>query len=264
MLLHFYKYQATGNDFIVIDDRDRQFDPNNHTLVRNLCNRRFGIGADGLILLRNEPGYHFRMIYFNADGYEGSMCGNGGRCITAFAYLLNPGREDFSFLAWDGLHTAGMVTATEQGHIVRLQMQQVSRPEQLGPDMVLHTGSPHYVRFVEDIAGTAIVAEGKAVRYSERFLQEGINVNFVETGPGYITVRTYERGVEDETFSCGTGVTASAIAAYASGRLKETTVEVHTPGGRLSVSFEPDGDGFREVYLTGEAVKVFEGDIRVP
>jgi len=264
MILHFEKFQATGNDFIVIDDRKRSFDEANSNLIKRLCDRRFGIGADGLILLRNMPEVDFQMVYFNADGYEGSMCGNGGRAITAFAHSLEPMRTRFRFNAYDGLHESSVLSSVEHEPEISLLMQNVQITEFIGADFFLDTGSPHYVVFVDDVAGTDVVGIGRSIRNSERFIREGVNVNFVEIQNNSLFVRTYERGVEDETLSCGTGVTASALAAFASGKLLFRTILVKTKGGDLHVSFEPDEmGGFKQVCLTGNALKVFEGDAEV-
>jgi diaminopimelate epimerase len=261
MTFQFYKYQATGNDFIIIDDRDKHFDATNSSLIRRLCNRRFGIGADGLILLRTESGYDFRMVYFNADGYEGSMCGNGGRCAAAFAHKLLNGKTEFEFLAYDGLHNATIRGTTELGLMVQLSMLAVQTIDRMEDDYLLDTGSPHYVKFVEDAATVDVGSEGRKVRNSETFLRDGVNVNFVELHGDSITVRTYERGVEEETLSCGTGVTASALAAVYSARIKQNPVRVFTRGGELNVSFTAASNGFSKVMLTGEAVCVYTGTI---
>jgi diaminopimelate epimerase len=264
MIVHFEKFQATGNDFILIDDRKRRFDGTNNKLIKRLCDRRFGIGADGLILLRNEPEVDFKMIYFNADGYEGSMCGNGGRAITAFAHALEPMRSRFRFIAFDGIHEASVLSSVEHEPEISLVMQNVSAPEYMGSDLFLDTGSPHYVVFVDDVAGLDVVNSGRSIRNSERFIRDGVNVNFVEVQNNSLFVRTYERGVEDETLSCGTGVTASALAAYSSGRLAFKAIQVKSPGGDLQVSFEPEETGgFEQVILTGNALKVFEGHVEV-
>lgn len=264
MILAFNKYQATGNDFILIDDRERRFDIQNSSLIHRLCNRRFGIGGDGLILIRTEPGADFRMIYFNSDGYEGSMCGNGGRCAAAFANILFPEKNKFVFKAYDGMHEATLVARKDDGFIIRLSMSDVLPPEQMGEDVVLNTGSPHYVSFVQDTSNLDINREGRSIRNSEPFLRDGINVNFAEIHNQSITVRTYERGVEEETLSCGTGVTASAIAAFSKGLIAQPRVRVFTRGGDLEVDFvSANGSGFSEVFLTGEAMPVFQGVIEV-
>ena len=167
MLLNFHKYQATGNDFIIIDDRDRTFDITNNSLIQKLCHRKFGIGADGLILLRNEKEVDFKMLYFNADGYEGSMCGNGGRCVTAFAHKLMPSKTEFKFMAFDGLHKSAIKYLQNEGFFVKLEMQQVAVPEQIGNDFLLDTGSPHYVLQVNDLASKNVYQDGKNIRNNE-------------------------------------------------------------------------------------------------
>ncbi len=264
MRIKFQKYQAAGNDFILIDDRDRKFDVKNSSLIQTLCHRRFGIGADGLILFRTDPTVDFRMIYFNSDGYEGSMCGNGGRCAAAFGAQFFPEKHQFSFNAFDGLHTAELLSSKGDGFIVRLQMQQVALPEIIGEDLLLNTGSPHYVHFVEDAGAIDVPTEGRTIRNSTRFLREGVNVNFVEVHRDSLTVRTYERGVEEETLSCGTGVTASVIAAFVRGKISNQPVQVFTRGGEMKVSFNPSPEGdFNDVFLTGEAMPVFMGEIEL-
>jgi diaminopimelate epimerase len=264
MILSFHKYQATGNDFIIIDDRERRFDTQNSSLIHKLCNRRFGIGGDGLILIRTEPGLDFRMIYFNADGYEGSMCGNGGRCAAAFANILFPEKNRFAFKAFDGIHEATLISGKGDGFIIRLSMSDVKSPLNNGDDVVLDTGSPHYVSFVGDAGSIDVNKSGKSIRNSEPYLREGINVNFAEIHNDTITVRTYERGVEEETLSCGTGVTASAIAAFSRGLISQPKVKVFTRGGDLEVDFVPaNGQGYSNVFLTGEAMPVFQGVIEV-
>jgi diaminopimelate epimerase len=264
MQLNFYKYQATGNDFIIIDDRDRKFDLTNNSLIQKLCHRKFGIGADGLILLRNENEADFRMIYFNADGYEGSMCGNGGRCVTAFAHKLLPFKIEFKFMAFDGLHSSSIKSVYDDGFIVKLEMQPVTAPQKISDDYLINTGSPHYVKFVNDVALTDVIKDGRSIRNSGPFLRHGVNVNFVEINQQVLTMRTYERGVEDETLSCGTGATAAAIAAYLSKKINTNSIEIQTKGGKLIVSFDSlENDIFTSVFLTGEATPVFEGSMLI-
>lgn len=258
MQIEFYKYQGTGNDFVLIDDRENAFDDQNSELINFLCDRRFGIGADGLMLLRNADGYDFEMVYFNADGNTSSMCGNGGRCITAFANdlgLVNP--ETIHFVAIDGPHKASI---TEKG--VRLKMIDVVEFGAHDKDFVVQTGSPHYVRFVEEVDKVDVFTEGRGVRNSPSFVTEGINVNFVERTQNGINARTYERGVEDETLSCGTGVTACAIASHIAFSM-ESPVPIKTLGGELMVSFQKTSKGFENVYLEGPAKFVFKGVINV-
>ena len=255
MPTEFYKYQGTGNDFVMIDDRTQTF-PQSQSLIENLCNRRFGIGADGLILLQNEVGYNFKMVYFNADGREGSMCGNGGRCAVRFAEFLGLFKSETTFMAVDGEHKA---TATEQE--ISLKMGDVQDINQYENYDFINTGSPHYVTFVEDIEKTEVVAEGRKIRYSEQF-EGGTNVNFIQQiNHNILYVRTYERGVEDETYSCGTGVTACALSAHLRLGL-ESPINIITKGGNLKVAFEKlsDSNSFQNIYLIGPAIQVFWGE----
>ncbi|MFZ4545433.1 MAG: diaminopimelate epimerase [Saprospiraceae bacterium] len=261
MLIPFYKYQGAGNDFVLIDQRDQQYlNRQSREEISFLCDRRFGIGADGLMLLQNIEGYDFEMIYFNADGRESTMCGNGGRCIVAFAQFLGIVSEKSRFLAIDGAHEARI---NPEGNRVELQMSDVRQIE-IGPDFyVLNTGSPHYVTFVPQLEHFDVFNEGKKVRYNQRFSAEGINVNFVKSTEQGIEVATYERGVEDETLSCGTGVTASAISFWLKeGKSGKIEVPVITKGGELSVRLESDGyTGCKNIWLIGPAMQVFEGKI---
>jgi diaminopimelate epimerase len=255
MKITFYKYQGTGNDFIMIDDRSGLF-PASQELIASLCHRRFGIGADGLILLQNADGYDFRMVYFNADGGEGSMCGNGGRCVVRFAHDLGLFENSTSFIAVDGPHEA---TATAD--IIRLRMSPVNTVELNDEYDFMNTGSPHYVTYVTDIKNADVVVTGKNIRYGPVFGPVGgTNVNFVEIlDSNHLSVRTYERGVEDETYSCGTGVTACALSAH----IREGwqgVITVETIGGTLEVDYnEPATGTFDDIYLIGPAVKVYEG-----
>ncbi len=260
MTLAFHKYQGTGNDFVVLDDRAHAFDVADHARIARLCHRRFGIGADGLILLRLAEGYDFEMVYFNADGRPSTMCGNGGRCTVAFANYLGIIGEETRFLAVDGPHEARV----EPDGTVRLKMIDVAAPEPAGDDVFLHTGSPHHVRFLPaGLAALNVFAEGRDLRYGEPYGAAGANINFVEIPADPAQpwpVRTYERGVEDETLSCGTGVTAVALAA--SRRGAASPVRLQTSGGLLEVSFETRADGgFENVWLSGPAVRVFGGEI---
>ena len=254
MLLHFTKYQGTGNDFVIVDDRQNLFDVNNHKLIEKLCQRRFGIGADGLMLLRSNENYDFEMIYFNADGHQGTMCGNGGRCIVQFAYDSYIIDETTKFIAIDGEHDAEIVDG-----LVRLKMSNVATYEENTDHYFLDTGSPHYVEYVNDLASFDVFGRGKAVRNNTRFKAEGTNVNFVEEQNEGLFIRTYERGVEDETWACGTGATACALSFALKGA--KSPVDVRVLGGRLKVEFSKVGTGFEDIYLTGPAKKVFEGEI---
>jgi len=257
----FSKYQGTGNDFIVIDDRAERFDAAGHDHIRALCDRRFGIGADGLMLLRNADGYDFRMLYFNADGRPGSMCGNGGRCITLFASRLGLIGERAVFTAADGIHEADMLAIGEDGlsGFVSLKMADVGSLAADGDHLVIDTGSPHMVLAVDDPAMVDVVAEGRRIRNSPPYRSEGINVNFIARRDGALHMRTYERGVEDETLSCGTGAVAAALAAARLGWVTGGICRLHTPGGDLTVRFENKGSGFTGIRLEGPAAFVYEG-----
>lgn len=255
MDLEFYKYQGTGNDFIMIDNRNSAFDETNLALVARLCDRKFGIGADGLILIKEKEGFDFEMVYFNADGSQ-SMCGNGARCAVAFSRFLGLLTDECHFYAIDGPHVARYYEGE-----VELGMSPVDRINEVGEDFYLNTGSPHYVRMVENVREYPVVAEGARIRYSEDY-PEGTNVNFVSViSEEEIFVRTYERGVEDETLSCGTGVTACALVFGREKRKKE--VGIQTLGGRLRVRFAVSPEGFQDILLIGPAEQVFNGRINV-
>lgn len=261
MKIPFFKYQGTGNDFVMIDQRETQYLTRTDVkTIEHLCNRRFGIGADGLILLQNRTNYDFEMIYFNSDGRESSMCGNGGRCIVAFAKQLGIIQDRAHFLAIDGEHDA--IVRTDDW--VELKMSDVKSIENGADFYYLNTGSPHYVTFVNKVNEVNVFEQGRAIRYNNRFKSEGTNVNFVESHDDGITVATYERGVEDETLSCGTGVTAAAIAYYLkSGKNVKTSVPIQVKGGNLEVRFEPDNQGFTDIWLCGPAALVFSGLIEI-
>lgn len=257
MTIPFYKYQGAGNDFIVIDGRTHAYLLSQQQIAF-LCHRRIGIGADGLMILREKAGFDFEMIYYNADGREGSLCGNGGRCLTRFAYDMGIRSPLYTFWAVDGMHEAFLDAKTDWIH---LKMNPVSQMENYQGDWILNTGSPHYVQAVENVDTMHVVEEGSAIRHSARFVQQGINVNFVQpTGSG-IRVRTYERGVEDETLSCGTGVTAAALV-FAPKQLGKHRLLVSTRGGELAVECTRIGEHqFHHIWLCGPAVQVFEGTI---
>lgn len=257
MKLSFYKYQGTGNDFIIIDNRDSHFDTSNHQLIERLCDRKFGIGADGLMLLQTSENYDFEMVYFNADGYEGSMCGNGGRSLVQFANDIGVIDNKTTFIATDGEHEAYF----EKG-LIHLKMIDVQNIENNETFDFMDTGSPHYVSYVKDLQSFDVVTEGRTIRNNERFKSIGTNVNFVqELGQNALSIRTYERGVEDETLSCGTGVTACALSAALKGY--SSPIFLNVLGGELSVSFIKNETGFENIYLIGPAKKVFEGTIEV-
>lgn len=258
--LHFSKYQGAGNDFILVDQRERcLLKATDEAQIAWLCDRHFGIGADGLILLEPNSEADFQMSYFNADGRPGSLCGNGGRCVVAFARDLGVIGDHCRFLAYDGIHEA-MIRPSGW---VALQLREMSNIEKHGQDYCLDTGSPHFVRFVAHLEGFQVREAGRAVRYSAPFREKGINVNFVERGEGQLRVATYERGVEDETLACGTGVTAAAMAYVASLQDAEGqwNIPVETKGGKLEVQFRYDGATFSSVWLCGPAQQVFTGRI---
>lgn len=258
MKIEFYKYQGTGNDFVILDNRQEQYSGLTTAQVKFMCDRRFGIGGDGLMLLNLREGYDFEMKYYNSDGGESSMCGNGGRCLVKFAYDMGIAKTSYHFLAIDGPHEA---TFGETGW-VRLKMKDVNEVDEDDGNCVVDTGSPHYVKIVNDVKHYDVFEEGKRIRNSKKYRQDGINVNFVEIEHAHIYVRTYERGVENETYSCGTGVTAAALAcAHNSGFNR---VEVQTLGGNLAVEFKKDaGDHFSDVWLCGPASFVFKGEIEI-
>jgi diaminopimelate epimerase len=259
MKIEFYKYQGTGNDFILLDNRNNIYDLTQKQ-VALMCDRHFGIGADGLMLLNNKEGFDFEMKYYNADGAEGSMCGNGGRCMVKFAYKIGIRKSKYHFVAADGEHRADI----DMNDLVHLQMKNVNFIEVHSNHFILNTGSPHYVKPIRDVAEMDVKTGGRMIRYSKDFEKEGINVNFIESMEGdKIYVRTYERGVEDETLSCGTGVTASALVS-AHNDNGFNRVEVKTPGGNLSVEFDKlDENNFENIFLIGPAELVFKGEIEV-
>jgi diaminopimelate epimerase len=258
MTIVFNKYQGAGNDFIIIDNRKSIFNPEDSTLINKLCDRRFGIGADGLILISESSQYDFEMKYFNSDGFEGTMCGNGGRCSADFVIRAGIAGKKMIFKTIDGVHRA----SSEDG-IIRLQMNDVKEPLIIDGSYFINTGSPHYVIFRENVNLIDVYKEGKELRWSDEFAPGGTNVNFVETEKNGIYVRTFERGVEDETLSCGTGVTASAIASVLSGHSDTSSVNVKTKGGNLSVSLKVSGKIITDIWLSGPATFVFQGEIEI-
>ena len=260
MEITFYKYQGTGNDFVLIDNRENILPLLGEKTIKKFCDRRFGIGADGFIVLNNKQGYDFEMVYYNADGSESTMCGNGGRCMVQFAHDLGIHKSAYHFLAIDGAHDATI----DIDKNVRLKMLDVHEVETHANYCILNTGSPHYVKFDNNVRHIDIVKEGAEIRYSKAFEQKGVNVNFVEsTGPYSIYVRTYERGVEAETLSCGTGVTAAALVSAHNDR-GFNQVQIQTNGGELSVEFNKiDEDNFDEIYLCGPTKFVFKGNINI-
>lgn len=258
MQLTFYKYQGTGNDFVMIDNRSLIFPKNNTKLIERLCDRRFGVGADGLILLENHDKYNFTMVYYNSDGNESSMCGNGGRCLVAFAKQIGVISDKAEFEAVDGYHFATI----DSNNIVSLQMKDVDVVDVKESYTFLNTGSPHHIEMVEDLAHYNIKEEGAKIRYSDLYGKAGSNVNFVlQLNEDTFAVRTYERGVEDETLSCGTGVTAVAIAMFVTKKTTSKHINLNVEGGKLGVNFDEHNGIFTNVNLIGPATFVFEGTI---
>ncbi|MCA5004222.1 diaminopimelate epimerase [Sphingobacterium bovistauri] len=257
--IQFSKYQGAGNDFILIDNRNGHFDRNNEELIKKLCDRRFGIGGDGLMLLQNTKNFDFEMVYYNADGAEGTMCGNGGRCIVAFARDLNIISEKTDFLAVDGPHDAEI--AAYQVNLGMIDVNQIHRDREA---YVMNTGSPHYILKVNDLANLDVFKEGYAIRNNEIYGEKGINVNFIEPEENGYFVRTFERGVEDETFACGTGATAAAMAMAIDQSLEgDLRIPIRVLGGQLYISFHKSGNTFTNVYLKGPANFVFKGEIEI-
>jgi diaminopimelate epimerase len=265
-MIKFSKYHGTGNDFIMIDNRPLRAKLT-QAEIAHICHRRFGIGADGLILLQNHPEFDFEMIYYNSDGNPSSMCGNGGRCIAAFAAELGIESKTgpLRFMAVDGAHEAALEEPIKHGYRINLKMQDVNDVILRDSYAVMNTGSPHFVVRVADVDRIDLIKQAHAIRYSDQFKEKGINVNFIQQVDKDIKVRTYERGVEDETWSCGTGVVAAAIASFLF--TGNPPAHIHTKGGLLNVIFQtedlPTGQAgkkyFADVHLIGPAVKVFEG-----
>jgi diaminopimelate epimerase len=261
MKIQFAKYQGTGNDFVILDNRDKKYDSLTRRQIEFLCDRRFGIGADGLMLLNVHPDYDFEMKYYNSDGRESSMCGNGGRCLTKFASDIGLVLSDYKFIAIDGEHEASI----NLDGTVALKMNDVNKIQHDRGNYILNTGSPHFVTITGDVMHLDVFKKGREIRYSDEFKEEGINVNFVQqtVEADKIIVRTYERGVEDETYSCGTGVTASALVCSHNDN-GFNRVEVQTKGGDLSVEYDKIGDNYKNIWLNGPAVRVFDGTIEIP
>ncbi|PWU03206.1 MAG: diaminopimelate epimerase [Bacteroidetes bacterium] len=260
MHISFYKYQGTGNDFVILDNRKGQNSKLSTSEIKNICDRRFGIGADGLMLLNEKNGYDFEMKYYNADGRESSMCGNGGRCMVKFAHNMGIRKPSYQFIAVDGLHDAEI----DLNGWVRLKMVDVHDVERRYDEFILNTGSPHLVKMTSNVKNIDVRKDGAEIRNRKEFAPNGVNVNFVENINDHtIFVRTFERGVEDETLSCGTGVVASALMA-AHNENGFNQVDVQTLGGKLNVEFDiSDEDHYTNIWLCGPADFVFSGEMEV-
>ena len=262
MTIKFYKYQGAGNDFILIDNRKNVVDHQDPPFIARLCDRRFGIGGDGIMFLQDKAGYDFEMVYYNSDGQPSSMCGNGGRCIVAFAKFLGIIDREADFLAVDGPHHAKI---SANGDWVSLQMIDVNEINCDGEAYVLDTGSPHYIELVSGLKDKDVYHDGHTIRNNSTYKAKGINVNFVEPLNGGYFVRTFERGVEDETYACGTGVTAVALAmAKHNHQTGKLNTSIKALGGDLNIRFETSDDvHFTNIFLEGPAVKVFEGEVEI-
>tara|TARA_B100001094_G_scaffold98310_1_gene94480 strand:+ start:8257 stop:9036 length:780 start_codon:yes stop_codon:yes gene_type:complete len=259
MKIKFQKYQGTGNDFIIINNKALNFPINDKSLINRLCNRKLGIGSDGLILINPSEKTDFDMIYFNSNGSLGSMCGNGARCSVKFAQNNSIIKDKAIFDAFDGNHSA-----TISGGLVSLSMKDVKKVKYFESDLLIDTGSPHYIKIVDELFDFNVFDHGSEIRYSSKFKKAGVNVNFVKViSDSEFYVRTYERGVENETLSCGTGVTAVALAMYKLGLTNLKKIKINTKGGVLNVEFKPKADGFEKIILSGEVVLVFEGYIEI-
>lgn len=262
MEIRFSKYHGTGNDFIVIDNLNRQLDLTRDQL-KMLCDRHLGIGADGLMLLLPSQKFDFEMKYFNGDGGEGTMCGNGGRCITAFAYQIGLIRNTTRFTAIDGEHCGEILGSEENQMKIKVTLRDISQIKQDANYFLVNTGSPHYVEIMDDPDGIDIFQRGKSIRWDPRFAPEGLNVNFVKVDGDKLLVRTFERGVENITLSCGTGVTAAAVAADIHQGQPRNEYHIQTYGGNLKVQFVKDNKIYRHVSLTGPVQHVFNGTIEL-
>jgi len=260
---HFYKYHGTGNDFILFNQMEHKFELSQKQIAF-LCNRNKGIGADGLMMLLPSKEYDFIMKYYNSDGKEGSMCGNGGRCILSFAYDMGIKREDYQFIASDGVHEGRILQKKGNEKMIEIKMNDVSNIKVNKSFTEMNTGSPHYIKFDDHTKDLDVFKLGLRIRNSKKYLEEGINVNFLQYNKQKLFVRTYERGVENETLACGTGVTAAAIAACIKQDLKYKSFQIQTLGGNLKVKFKTtNGKDFSHIFLTGPAEFVFEGRIEI-
>lgn len=254
-MIEFYKYEGVGNDFVLIDNRTAGLKLSSETIVA-LCDRNRGIGGDGVILIETVANAAFYMRYYNSDGSEVGMCGNGGRCISLFAHHLSIGGAVKRFKAMDGDHTAEIVRANDQEGLVKVKLIDICGIEKIDDtNYFLNSGVPHHVQFVDDVTSVDVECAGRTIRYS---VEGGTNVNFVQVLGDMLVMRTYERGVEGETMACGTGAAAAAVAAHFSGRIRNNKVIVRVLGGELIITFDHD---YKNVWLEGDARKVFKGEI---
>jgi diaminopimelate epimerase len=274
MKLSFSKYHGSGNDFVIIDNRPNKFKYRGflkQAIIAGICHRQYGIGADGMILLQSERKADFRMEYYNSDGKEGSLCGNGSRCVVAFAHQSGIIKEkQATFMAVDGLHKAAITDISQNKYEVSVQLNDATAPKIIKPgEYFIDTGSPHLVIFNEHLWKIDVNQAGREIRNSSPWAVDGVNVNFAKIIDSQtVAVRTYERGVERETLSCGTGAVAAAISSWYYNKKKQaiTGYRINTNGGKLEATFNPpanDKEGFKNLWLHGQAQFVFEGVIKI-
>lgn len=254
--VNFSKFHGAGNDFIMINAIKNKI-VLSEELIFKMCDRRTGIGADGLIILMHSDNHDFRMRYYNCDGKESTFCGNGGRCIAAFAHQQGIIKNEATYEAVDGIHKAKVAETSPNEYIVELTMRDILSYKLDDNSLLIDTGSPHYVKKVMNLDSMDVNAEGAKIRYDKDISTDGVNVDFLLNDNGNIRIRTYERGVENETLACGTGVTASAMAA--SLWYGGDDIDIYTQIAKLNVRFDKDGNTFKNVVLTGPAAHVFDG-----
>ncbi len=259
MQFSFYKYEGTGNDFIIIDNRDLKFQKNNKELIQEICDRKKGIGADGLILIENHNIFNFSMKYFNSDGSELGFCGNGSRCVTDLANNLNIIEENAVFSAIDGIHESRIINGNISVKMNNILKSEIFKYFDNFNTTFINTGSPHLIRLYKNIDSIDIVSKARELKLKYSKYTQGININFCELSDYKVKLRTYERGVENETLSCGTGAVASAIFLFDSGLLKQDKIEIIMQGGKLSVNFKSQENYYSDIWLSGDVNMVFKG-----
>ena len=259
MKIDFFKYEGTGNDFVIIDNRELTFQKNDKTLIQNICDRKKGVGADGLILLENHDELDFSMIYFNADGSESGFCGNGSRCITHLSNNLNIINDNAKFNAIDGIHESKITNGRISVKMNDILKSEIFKYNDKYSTTFVDTGSPHLIRIYENIDSIDIVKEARELKLIYSEYTDGLNINFCQISDSKIKLRTYERGVEDETLSCGTGAVASAVFLKDSGLVSNDKIEILMKGGLLSVELNKEKNLFSDIWLSGEVNMVFKG-----
>ena len=259
MKIDFFKYEGTGNDFVIIDNRGLTFQKKNKSLIQNICDRKKGVGADGLILLENHDELDFSMIYFNADGSESGFCGNGSRCITHLSNNLNIINDNAKFNAIDGIHESKITNGRISVKMNDILKSEIFKYNDKYSTTFVDTGSPHLIRIYENIDSIDIVKEARELKLIYSEYTDGLNINFCQISDSKIKLRTYERGVEDETLSCGTGAVASAVFLKDSGLVSNDKVEILMKGGLLCVELNKEKNLFSDIWLSGEVNMVFKG-----